>query len=390
MTITYQRYRPEDFDGLFSGFRQAFNATVAGFRHFQALTGDGNARVMKDGDVVAGGARFAPQGHWFGGRAVPSIGVPGLVVHPAYRGKGVGQALIRGMLEEFHADGVGLVSLYPSTTAFYRKQGFRPGGTIHRYSAQIHAMLDRPVEADVTVWRAPDRAVLEDLHDRYGRRFGAGLIRRSPYLWTRALHPFERAETDTYLLNGPDGPEGYITLLRDKGFESFEVCDYVALTPHAVRQALAMLVGHGATANRAEWFGGPQDPLVQAMHNNRFDSIHVDQWLMRIVDLGVAISQRGYQAGVETAFVLELDDPVLPANRGRFAIRVEGGRGRVDPEPGDAPALRLGIGALAPLYTGFLTAFELAGLGLAEGPPEALAAASLAFAGPAPWLTEKF
>lgn len=390
MTITYRPYRPDDFDGLFSAFRQAFNSTVTGFRHLQSAAGDGNVRVMKDGDMVAGGARLSPQGHWFGGRSVPAMGVTGLVVHPAYRGKGVGQALVHGLLEEFREQGIGLASLFPSTTAFYRKQGFRPAGTIHRYRARLHAMLDRGVEADVTVWRGPDRSVLEALHDRYGRDVGAGLIQRSNYLWTRALHPFERAETDTYIFNGPDGPEGYITLLRDKGFDVFEVNDYVVLTPRAVRQALAMMVGHIATANQAEWFGGPQDPLIQAMNNNRFDVAQVDQWLMRIVDPAVAIGARGYLPGIETAFVIDLDDPLLSANSGRLTVRVEDGRGRVEPDTGGLPVLRMTIGALAPLYTGFLTAFELAKLGLVEGEPEALARASLAFAGPAPWTSDKF
>jgi predicted acetyltransferase len=48
------------------------------------------------------------------------------------------------------------------------------------------------------------------------------------------------------------------------------------------------------------------------------------------------------------------------------------------------------IRGLAPLYTGHLSAEQLALTGLLEGPSEALAAASAVFAGPAPGMGERF
>ena len=54
------------------------------------------------------------------------------------------------------------------------------------------------------------------------------------------------------------------------------------------------------------------------------------------------------------------------------------------------PELSLDVKALASLYSGYLPPGELARLGMLSGSPEALAAAAATFAGPAPWLPERY
>ncbi len=69
-------------------------------------------------------------------------------------------------------------------------------------------------------------------------------------------------------------------------------------------------------------------------------------------------------------------------------MRIEGGQASVT--AGGRGDLKLGIGALAPLYSGYFSAAQLAMMGLAEGSPDALAAASGVFPASTPWMTDMY
>ncbi|MFN8517207.1 MAG: sterol carrier protein domain-containing protein [Chloroflexia bacterium] len=75
-------------------------------------------------------------------------------------------------------------------------------------------------------------------------------------------------------------------------------------------------------------------------------------------------------------------------NTGHFLLRVADGRSAV--ERGGTGTFRLGIRALASLYSGFLTPNDLAMLGELTAPAADLALAAAIFGGPAPWLVDMF
>ena len=79
---------------------------------------------------------------------------------------------------------------------------------------------------------------------------------------------------------------------------------------------------------------------------------------------------------------------VLPANAGRYVLKVADGRGRV--ESGGRGELALDVRGLAALYSGFLAPSELVRCGLATGSAAALEAAATLFTGPHPWMRDGF
>jgi predicted acetyltransferase len=113
------------------------------------------------------------------------------------------------------------------------------------------------------------------------------------------------------------------------------------------------------------------------------------RWMLRVLDVERALGARGYPDGLAREIAFEVSDDLLEKNRGRFTLAVDGGRGQVQRGGGGA-AVRLDVCGLAALFSGYLPAQELARAGMAEGPDEALAAATAAFAGPGPWLPEIF
>src|SRR5690606_10205672 len=110
------------------------------------------------------------------------------------------------------------------------------------------------------------------------------------------------------------------------------------------------------------------------------------RWMTRVLDVQAAIESRGFAPELRGQLVIEVRDDLLEAQSGAYTVKIEGGAARV--ERGGTPELKVGVGALASLYTGHLAAEELAMLGTADGAPDDLARATALFSGPAPWLPE--
>ena len=114
---------------------------------------------------------------------------------------------------------------------------------------------------------------------------------------------------------------------------------------------------------------------------------------MRVVDVQAALAARKYAAGVD--LVIEVDDPILTANTGRYRIVTDG-----DPEGSSAevtrvtsaPDISMGILELGTIYLGGVPLKDLhRARRVTEHTPGAVAAASTAFGWHrAPWCPDNF
>ncbi len=111
--------------------------------------------------------------------------------------------------------------------------------------------------------------------------------------------------------------------------------------------------------------------------------------MTRVIDAVGAVSNRGFAAGVEARVDVELRDPLVAGNDGRFTLTVSKGRGHL--EPGGGGGVAMDIGAFSSLYTGWATTSLLARSGLLEGgSAEERASLDAVFAGPTPWIPHEF
>jgi predicted acetyltransferase len=102
--------------------------------------------------------------------------------------------------------------------------------------------------------------------------------------------------------------------------------------------------------------------------------------MLRVNDVKLALEARGYAVDGEAH--LEIDDDLIPQNRGRFVLTVKSGRGTV--RRGGRGSTRLDIRGLAAIYSGFLSCAQAAAVGHASGDDVPL------FAGPVPWMADLF
>jgi predicted acetyltransferase len=75
-------------------------------------------------------------------------------------------------------------------------------------------------------------------------------------------------------------------------------------------------------------------------------------------------------------------------NNGQFVLTVSGGRGEVT--RGGKGELQLDVRALAPLYTGLFTPYQLQLTGQIVATDDALTVATQLFTGSEPWMPDKF
>ena len=166
-----------------------------------------------------------------------------------------------------------------------------------------------------------------------------------------------------------------------------------AATPCGTRDAglaLWQLIASWSTQVEKVFTMGPiEDPARLILPEQVSQTLAELRWMLRVVDAEAAIDARGFPTGLTLEVPFELDDTELPANTGCFVLRVDKGRGVL--EPGGPGGAALDVGAFSSLYSGFSTTADLARAGrLAGGSEQQRAGLDAAFAGPTPALLDEF
>ena len=346
-------------------------------------------RVVRQDGRVVGGLFFVPMGQFFGGSSVSMAGIAGVAILPEARGLGAGGFLMRETVRELRGRGFALSTLYASTFPIYRSAGYEQAGHWCRYSIDASRL---PAGDRTLAVRAAEEADVSRIEALYRERAAMrnGYLDRGPYIWKRVREP-RRGAPRGYVAEGPSGIEGYLYVeqsKRDDGDHDLHLNDWVVATHAAAKRLVTFLADHYSMSRTLTWEGGPADPRLYGVAGRYFQVQVVEYWMLRVLDCAAALAARGYLPGVQGELHLELDDPALAAHAGRLVLRVAGGAATV--EPGGEGRLRAGPRGLAPLYSGFLPAEELALAGLIHGEPAELARATALFAGPNPACPDMF
>ncbi|MFC6883103.1 MULTISPECIES: GNAT family N-acetyltransferase [Actinomadura] len=328
----------------------------------------------EDGRVVAV-AHLHDMDQWWNGRPVSMGGVSGVTVAPEARGRGVGGALMRYVLERCAGFGHAVSMLYPATTALYRSLGWEHAGAQNWLDLSASDLRDLRAGDPVRVRRAgPDDAaeVVSVLRRVHEAARDSGPIDRREQRWR-----FELGQPDLYYYLAEDG---FLAYRWGQGNEVLRVERLVAGS-EATYRALWGIVGSGSTiARTVRACVSPYDPVLWLLRDRDDEDVARHQWMLRVVDAPAAIAARGYPAGLSAEVPLVVEDALLPDNSGAWRLIVKDGEGRLERATSeDAGAVRVGIRGLSALYAG-LPASTLSRSGLAAGDAGALHALSAAFA----------
>jgi predicted acetyltransferase len=211
-----------------------------------------------------------------------------------------------------------------------------------------------------------------------------GLMGRSAQWWTLGYE--RRLATEHLLVAAHVTPAGEVdgwVAYRPAGSDSddpranggLHVLDFQTAGQGAANDLWRHLLGIDLVDQVVAYYR-PQDDPVEAMvvNSHAVRSEADDELWLRLVDVPAALAARTY--GDAAPVVVEVVDPVLPANSGRYLIGPHGTE-----RTGAAPALTMTAGVLAMLYLGTWKAGALAAVGrLTVADPAALPAADRLFA----------
>ena len=357
------------------------------FAYFD-LAGRENFRLARHGEKVAAGLALLPMGQFWGGRSVPMTGVALVCVAPQYRSQGVGVQLMAAAMRELYEKEVPLSTLYPATQPLYRKVGFEVAGSVCECRVPTDFIDLREKGAEVRPIGAEDEKTVRELYRAWAVE-NPGNLDRSDFIWKR-VEEFRGTVRRGYLIERDGQAEGYFYYAQKMadGRRLLEVSDCVMATPAAGRRFWQFMADHRSMAEKVWWFGPPHDPLLLILREQSREITAKTYWMMRIVRVAEALMQRGYPAGLTGEVHLRIADEILPENAGDYVLRVRDGRGEV--ERGGKGSLEMDVRGLAALYTGSLSAAQLAALGWLKGDAASQRMATAMFAGPMPWMRDGF
>lgn len=351
------------------------------------------ARILRLPTGPVGCLMRIPMGQYFGGRAVPMLGIAGVGVAPEARGQGLALELMQSAIREANAEGIALSCLYASTQALYRQVGYEQAGHRFFYRLPLATIDVRDRKGGLVPLSLADHPAIEDCYRAFAREHN-GALERGRYVWSRVRELRGETFHGFGVPRGSGGLDGYIFITQRRSPTTFRqeigISDIAFRTAAAGRRILGFLADFGTIGDEALFFGGPHHLLLTLMGQQRFKIEFRDYWMVRVTDVKSALEKRGYPAGITGELVLRITDDLVSENTGTWVVRIRDGSATAERSASGQPGLALDAGALAAMYSGFLSPGQLRLIGRAEGDERSAALAAAAFAGPTPGMTEMF
>ncbi|MDY7101231.1 MAG: GNAT family N-acetyltransferase [Actinomycetota bacterium] len=368
--LSIESLRDGDAEAAFELRRLAFGARRA-FDPEAPRLAPGREVAAYDGDRPVGTVITLPFEQNFGGRPVRCGGVSGVTVAPDRRGLGAARAMLTEALHRMVARGEVVSSLYPTTSALYRSVGYETGGWSQRLAVPVTAL---PAAADRGITWDPagcdDPAVRAIFERTAAGRDGWILPDDRWWSWFRHMDA-KRDPKGWWWLGRRDGEPvaalgyHYATPASSAHGYDLEVDLLGGVDGDAIADALAMLGGNGTLGGNAI----TRTPAhLLAVHLDHVQRVKVDDswpYMVRLVDVAGAMTARGWPPGTDLELHLDVTDPVLDANHGRFVLRVEDGKASC--EEGGTGAIAVSVSDLAAIYAGAVDPQDLAAAGRLRG-----------------------
>ncbi len=385
--------RAADMEQAWELDREAFNSPGDRKDHFLRWEPERLVGAFDAGRLVALSGAL-PFGQYFGGRAVPMGGLSSVAVATDRRGEGLAKRVVEPCLHAMRERGEVISSLLPATTELYRRLGWEVAGGLAWRSLAPRQLQTLPAPSRARARPASDRdfPAIRACYERLARDVNGLLDRPDGWWW---FHEHDDGERRIYVAEDRDGSlSGYVAYRPRPGEHPggpfrLALADLVWHTRDAALALWRLLGSSSSQVDRILYRGAVEDPAALLLPEQDASVLVDIRWMTRIIDVEGAVAARGFPLGLDARVALEVEDPQLPENGGRFLLHVEKGTGRL--ERGGPGGIALDVGALSSLYTGWATSSVLARAGrLRGGSAEDRARLDAAFAGPTPWLMDEF
>jgi predicted acetyltransferase len=360
----------------------------------------------REGDIVggAGAHRFQMT---VPGAVLPVAGVSYVSVLPTYRRRGIQRSLMRRQLTDIAARGAEPVAaLWASEAPLYGKYGYGQAASVAMFRfGRGEGTLNVPDDPHLTLRLVSPAEAIAELATVYDavRPSRPGFFARSDVWWDIVTFDHEGMRGGfgplrCVLASDPSGPRGYALYRAQAGWDDGEylpgskivVTELVAADAAAGAALWRDLLSRDLVSEILASNRPADDPLLFQLADPRRARPQVaDGVWVRLIDLPRALASRAYSAPVDV--VLDVTDPLLTQNAGRWRLRAPGPAGLAAgascERTSDAADVALDVRELGAAYLGGTRLGSLAAAGLvAELRPGALGPLSAAMTwDPAPW-----
>jgi predicted acetyltransferase len=301
---------------------------------------------------------------------VPMAGLSWVSVHPDHRRRGVLREMMAHHFAQLHKQGIALSGLHAAEVKIYGRFGYGISSIELELELERGAIFTAP-SLEEAASRVTTRFVMADfddtaklvheLHVRCAERTLGAVTR--PERMARPMFvdvPQARQGREPWqvLLASVDGqPTGYAVFSREEKWKDFNakgtvrVRELGAMDPATLLALSRRLVDFDLTTSITVYGRGTDDPMLwwaggpRALVVKSFDSL----WL-RLVDVGVALTARGYSNGCD--IVLDVIDATCPWNQRAWRLTVDDYGVATCQPTADQPDVRLPVQALGAAFLG--------------------------------------
>jgi predicted acetyltransferase len=350
--------------------------------------------------VVSGSAAFAFDLTVPGGQ-VKAAGITIVGVLPTHRRRGYLRGMMRSLIDAARARGEPVAVLWATEDTIYGQFGYGMASVaaeidLPRDHAAAFARIDVPGQGRL-VTLAEAEPLVAPVYARVARET-PGMFARSLAWWQDRLlidHPWRRQgggalQCVVWEIDGAPAAYAFyrVNPMFERGSSSGNVfvVEAMGVSPQATHAIWRFLFGIDWLARLKAIFLPADHPLMLSLAAPRRLNFLLREGLwVRLIDLGAALSARGY--ATDDPVVIDVTDEFCPWNAGRWRV----GRGGVA-KTSTEPDLSCDVRSLGCVYLGGFTFAQLArSMRVEELRPGAIARADAMFySDRAPWCPELF
>jgi predicted acetyltransferase len=328
--------KPDDFDALATMIDDAYGEEYdAARRELERATYEPErSHLAVLGDEMAGHVSAFTRELSVPGGAVPAAHVSLVAVAPTHRRHGL---LRRMITQQFTRIGEPIAVLWASEGRIYQRFGY--GMATRSASLTVstrETSLRVPPSAAAGTVRAVDqetfRSQIKPVYERK-RALQPGLSSRSDAVWDTRLATF-KAQQDGFsakrfvVFDAGGSIDGYAIWRMKGGWTDAggpagqtKVSELVAVTPEAYVGLWHFLLGMDLSRTVVLDPAGAEEPILYLLDEPRLTRPIISDGLwIRVIDLPAALAARRYSAPLDV--VIDVGDAMLPANAGRWRLRV--------------------------------------------------------------------
>ena len=306
-----------------------------------------------------------------GGAAVPTAAVTVVTVHPPYRRRGLLTRMMTHQLEQAAKRGEALAVLWASESLIYGRYGYGPASSravLKGRNRRLHYLSGITVSGSVDeVTREEFLKVARPMHDQMVPEHPGAFVRDDD-IWEFAVfdEAFARRGSSElrYVVHYDESgaPDGFATYRFKEEFDDFpegevRVKEVWTEDPAAYAGIWRYLLDLDLARRFRHWNTPVDEPLRHIVADARAVQTEItDNLYLRVVDVESVLRARRYAAPVD--LVIQIEDPLLPDNSGRFRLVADAGDTEVS-RVSAKPDITMGILELGTIYLGGVPLHQL-------------------------------